>query len=50
MVTLNEKQVAVLALVDKSGLPQHRACVVVDQHRSTQRHCLVCSAEEMGSR
>ena len=50
MVTPNQKRVAVLALVDEFRVSQRRACVVVDQHRSTQRHCLVRSAEEMGLR
>ena len=38
MVTPNQKRVAVLALVDEFGVSQRRACVVVHQHRSTQRH------------
>ena len=31
-------------------MPERRACVVVNQHRSTQSHCLVRSPEEMGLR
>ena len=50
MVTPNQKRVDVLALVDEFGVSERRACVVVDQHRSTQRHCLVRSPEEMGLR
>ena len=38
MVTPNQKRVAVLALVDEFGESERRACVVVHQHRSTQRH------------
>jgi hypothetical protein len=37
----NQKQVAVLALVDEFGVSQRRVCLVVDQYRSTQRHELV---------
>lgn len=50
MVTPNQKRVAVLALVDEFGVSQRRACAVVGQYRSTQRHCLVRSSEEMGLR
>ena len=50
MVTPNQKRVAVLALVDEFGVSQRRACVVVDQHRSTQRLELVRSTTEMGLR
>jgi len=50
MVTPNQKRVAVLSLVDEFGVSERRACLVVDQHRSTQRHCLVRSSEEMGLR
>ena len=46
MVTPNQKRVAVLALVDEFGVSQRRACVVVHQHRSTQRHELVRSPQE----
>jgi putative transposase len=38
MVTPNQKRVAVLAPVDEFGVSQRRACVVVGQHHSTQRH------------
>ncbi len=47
MVTPNQKRVAVLALVDEFGVSQRRACVVVHQHRSTQRHELVRSPQEV---
>ena len=46
MVTPNQKRVAVLALVDEFGVSQRRACVVVHQHRSTQRHEHVRSPQE----
>ena len=39
-----------LSLVDEFGVSEGIACLVVDQHRSTQRHCLVYSSEEMGLR
>jgi transposase InsO family protein len=50
MVTPNQKRLAVLALVDEFGVSQRRACLVVGQHRSMQRRCLVRSSEEMGLR
>ena len=46
MVTPNQKRVGVLALVDEFGVSQRRACSVVGQHRSTQRHRVVRCAEE----
>ena len=46
MVTPNQKRVAVLALVDEFGVSERRACVVVDQDRSTQRHEHVRSPQE----
>ena len=46
MVTPNQKRVAVLALVDEFGVSQRRACVVVGQYRSTQRHEHVRSPQE----
>ena len=49
-MTPNQKRVAVLALVDEFGVSQRRACLVVDQHRSTQCHELIRSSEEMGLR
>ena len=48
MVTPNQRQVSLLAHVDEFGVSERRACVVVSQHRSPQRHCLVRSREEMG--
>ena len=38
--------VAVLALVDKFGVSERRACLVVGQYRSTQRHEHVRSPQE----
>ncbi len=38
MVTPNQKRAAVLALVDELAVSQRRACLVVGQYRSTQRH------------
>ncbi len=49
-MTRNQKRVAMLSLVDEFGVSERRACVVVDQHRSTQRHELVRSTTEMGLR
>ena len=49
-MTLNQNRVAVLALADEFGVSQRRACLVVAQYRSTQRHYLACSQEEMGLR
>jgi putative transposase len=46
MVTPNQKRVAVLALVDEFGVSQCRACLVVGQYRSTQRHEHVRSPQE----
>ena len=46
MVTPNQKRVAVLALVDEFGVSQRRACLVVGQYRSTQRHKHVRSPQE----
>ena len=46
MVTPNQKRVALLALVDEFGVSGRRACVVVHQHRSTQRHEHVRSPQE----
>lgn len=46
MVTPHQRRVAVVALVDEFGVAQRRACSVVGQHRSTQRHRVVRSAEE----
>ena len=46
MVTPNQKRVAVLALVDEFGVSQRRACLVVGQYRSTQRHEHVRSPQE----
>jgi putative transposase len=48
MVTPNLKRVAAAALVDEFGLSERSACVVVSQHRSTQRHKFVRSTAEMG--
>ena len=48
MVTPNQKRVVVLVLVDELGVSEIRACLVVDQHRSTQHRCLVRSSEEKG--
>ena len=48
MVTLDQRLVSELALVDEFGVSERRARVVVSQHRSTQRYCLVRSLEEMG--
>ena len=45
-MTPNQKRVAVLALVDEFGVSQQRACLVVGQYRSTQRHELVRSPQE----
>jgi len=50
MVTPNQRRVAVVALVDEFGVSQRRACSVVGQHRSTQRHRVVRSAEEAALR
>ena len=36
----------VLTLVVELGMSQCRACLVVDQHCCTQRHCLARSSEE----
>ena len=49
-MTPNQRLVSVLALVDEFRVSERRACVVVSQHRSTQRHCLVRSPQEMGLR
>ena len=49
-MTPNQKRVAVLSLVDEFGVSERRARLVVDQHRSTQRHELVRSTTEMGLR
>ena len=49
-MTPNQKRVAVSALVEEFGVSQGRACVVIGQYRSTQRHCLVRRSEEMGLR
>ena len=38
MVTPNRRRVAVEVLEDEFGVSQRRACKVVGQHRSTQRH------------
>ena len=46
MVTPNQKRVAVLALVDEFGVSERRACLVVGQCRSTQRHEHVRSPQE----
>ena len=46
MVTPNQRQVSLLAHVDEFGVSERRACVVVDQHRSTQRHELVHGPQE----
>ena len=45
-MTPNQRRVAVAALVDEFGVSQLRACSVVGQHRSTQRHRVVRIAEE----
>ena len=47
MVTPNQKRVVVLALFDEFGVAERRACVVVGQHRSTRRHELVHSPQEV---
>jgi hypothetical protein len=46
MVIPNQKQVAVLALVDEFEVSQRRVCLVVGQYRSTQRHELVRSPKK----
>ena len=50
MVTPNQKRVAVAHLVAEFGVSQRRACLVVSQHRSTQRHCTTRSDEEQALR
>ena len=50
MVTPNQKRVAVAHLVAEFGVSQRRACLVVNQHRSTQRHCTTRSDEERALR
>ena len=50
MVTPNQKQVAVAHLVAEFGVSERRACLVVSQHRSTQRHCTTRSDEEQALR
>ena len=50
MVTPSQKLFAVLALIDEFGVLRRRACLVVGQYRSTQRHCFIRSSEEEGLR
>ena len=50
MVTPNQKRVAVAHLVAEFGVSERRACLVVNQHRSTQRHYTTRSDEEQALR
>lgn len=46
-MTPNQKRVAEVALIDEFGVSQRQVYVVVNQHRSTQRHEFVRSTVEM---
>ena len=50
MVTPSQKRVAVAQLVAEFGVSERRACLVVNQHCSTQRHCTTRSDEERAIR
>jgi hypothetical protein len=50
MVTPNQKRVAVAHLVAEFVVSERRACLGVNQHRSTQRHCTTRSEEEQALR
>ena len=40
MVTPNQRRTAVKTLCVRFGVSERRACMVINQHRSTQRHCV----------
>ena len=40
MVTPNQRRTVVKTLCVRFGVSQRRACMVINQHRSTQRHCV----------
>ena len=50
MVTPSQKRVAVAQLVAEFVVSERRACLVVNQHRSTQRRCTTRSEEERALR